>query len=187
MRLSRTCEVNDPDKSCVVKWHPPHSPLVKVNFDGSVINNNKAATGFVIRDAQGNPLLAGAKNVGVNNILITEGLALRDGLQKALENGFKKVQVEGDSKVLINCLKGSFSTPWRLKKIVEDINWLSSFFKEISFSHIHREANFTADSLAKLGHSLSSSQIWNRCLPLSALNAFNFDNFSLGCCRGFFL
>ena len=73
--------------------------------------NNNATTGFVIRDTQGSPLLAGARNVGVNNILLTEGLTLRDGLQKTLENGFKKVQVECDSKVLINCSNGSYSTP----------------------------------------------------------------------------
>lgn len=47
----------DPDKSYVIKWHPPQSPLVKINFDGSVINNNNASIGFVIRDTQGTPSL----------------------------------------------------------------------------------------------------------------------------------
>ena len=152
-----------------------------------MINNNNAATDFVIRDADSTPLLAGTKKVGVNNILINEGLVLRDALQKVLENNIKKVKVEGDSKILINCLNDSFSTPWRLKKIVDDIKWLSSSFDEISFTHIPREVNFIADSLAKLGHTLNSSQTWNRCLPLPALSAFNFDTFSSGCLKRFSL
>lgn len=110
-----------------------------------MINNNNAAIGFVTRDAQGTPLLTGAKNVGLNNILITEGLALWDGLQKSLKNGFKKVQGESDSKILINSLNGSYTTPWHLKNIVENIKWLTSSFDEISFTHIIREFNFTVD------------------------------------------
>lgn len=44
----------------------PYSILVKINFDGLMINNN-ATTDFVIRYDHGTPFLAGAKNVGVNN------------------------------------------------------------------------------------------------------------------------
>lgn len=55
---------------------------------------------------QGTPLLVGVRNVDINNILITEGL----GLQKVLKNDFKKIQVESDSKILINYTNDSYST-----------------------------------------------------------------------------
>lgn len=58
----------------------------------------------------GTHLLAGVKNVGVNNILLTEGLSVWEGPQIALEDGFKNVQVEGDAKMLTNYINGSFST-----------------------------------------------------------------------------
>lgn len=84
--------ISSGDKSYIIKWHPPRSILVEVNFDGSVINNNNAVTtGFVIRYAYGTPFLVGAKNVGINNILITKGLAPRSGLQQVLYNGFKNI------------------------------------------------------------------------------------------------
>lgn len=33
-----------------IKWKPPDDSHVKLNFDGSVLNADKAAAGFVIRD-----------------------------------------------------------------------------------------------------------------------------------------
>lgn len=63
---------------------------MKINFDEFVIHNNSAASGFTIRDSNGSPLLARSRNLGYNNILLAEALALLEGLQKALESGFKK-------------------------------------------------------------------------------------------------
>lgn len=69
--------ISSGDKFYIIKWHTPHSILIEVNFDGSVINNNiNTVIGFVIRDAYGTPPLVGAKNVGINNVLIIKGLAL---------------------------------------------------------------------------------------------------------------
>ena len=33
-----------------IEWNPPPQDLVKLNFDGSVIGDNNAATGFIIRE-----------------------------------------------------------------------------------------------------------------------------------------
>ncbi|CAL2235337.1 unnamed protein product [Prunus armeniaca] len=46
-----------------IKWKPQPLDWVKLNFDGSVCGN-LAATGFVIRDWNGNVWLTGAKNSG---------------------------------------------------------------------------------------------------------------------------
>ncbi|KAK9931270.1 hypothetical protein M0R45_018554 [Rubus argutus] len=75
-------------------------------------NNPSTLSDFVIRDSNGSPLLAGSRNLGYNNILLAEPLALHEGFQKVLKSGFKKVQVEGHSQVLINCVWGTYDIPW---------------------------------------------------------------------------
>ncbi|KAL6293667.1 hypothetical protein ACE6H2_001809 [Prunus campanulata] len=136
-----------------IKWKPPPLDWIKLNFDGSV-RGNLAATGFVIRDWNGNVRLAGAKNSGQVSITVAECLALRDGLAHAIHNGWRKVLVEGDSKLIIDC-------------------------------HVFREANFTADALASLGHTLNPSHLWERGLPLGCSVPFYFDLVGPACPRGF--
>ncbi|KAL6143373.1 hypothetical protein ACLB2K_054068 [Fragaria x ananassa] len=90
--------------SSSIKWLPPPCNLVKLNFDGSVCHNKKAAAGFVIRDHEGNPILAGSRCVGNTSVPIAECSALRDGLFHAFCNDIRRVQVEGDSKLIIDLI-----------------------------------------------------------------------------------
>ncbi|VVA37147.1 PREDICTED: reverse mRNAase [Prunus dulcis] len=65
-----------------IKWKPPPSGWIKLNFDGS-IKNGVANTSFFIQNDNAHTLLPGAKNIGVNSITMAECLALRDGLAHA--------------------------------------------------------------------------------------------------------
>ena len=78
-------------------WTPPAANFVKINFDGSV-NGSSAAGGFVIRDEFARPLAAVTRGVGKTSVPTAEAKALRDSLKFALEKGFSRVEVEGDSK-----------------------------------------------------------------------------------------
>ncbi|KAL6213853.1 hypothetical protein ACLB2K_013292 [Fragaria x ananassa] len=66
----------------MIKWHPPYPSFVKINFD-ALVQHNKAAIGFVIRDSNGNPLTAAVKYVGDTSVLVVETLALKEGLHTA--------------------------------------------------------------------------------------------------------
>jgi hypothetical protein len=94
-----------------IKWKPLDSSYTKLNFDGSV-SRPSAAIGFIIRDNVGNPLIVGAKKSYSLNVPVTEALALREGLSTALQKGFMKIQVEGDSKLVIDCVRGCIPIPW---------------------------------------------------------------------------
>ncbi|KAH0982852.1 hypothetical protein GBA52_010029 [Prunus armeniaca] len=50
---------------------------------------------------------------------------------------------------------------------VKDILLLCSFCNFPSFTHVYREANFTADVTANLGHGLHPSTLWEHELSLS--------------------
>ncbi|KAI5356434.1 hypothetical protein L3X38_009329 [Prunus dulcis] len=67
------------------------------------------------------------------SITVAECLALRDGLAHAIHNGWRKILVEGDSKLIIDCVNNVVSVPWSISLFVQDIRVLSSYCKEISF------------------------------------------------------
>ena len=57
----------------------PHSPgVIKLNFDGSKLSDGSATFGFVIRNSEGQVLLAGAQALGASlSILQAEAWGLR--------------------------------------------------------------------------------------------------------------
>lgn len=76
--------------------------------------------------------------------------ALILGLTEALKLGIKKIQIEGDSNLVIQQVQGKWKVkaphivPYRSKVVS-----LLSKFKEHSISHIPREQNTDADILSK--------------------------------------
>lgn len=68
------------------------------------MHNHSATTRFIIRNSDGYALLARAKKIGEVTITVAECLVLRDGLAYVLHNGWGKVLVEGDSKIVIDCI-----------------------------------------------------------------------------------
>ncbi|BFG37055.1 hypothetical protein CerSpe_233290 [Prunus speciosa] len=141
--------------------------------------------GFVIRDWNAHVRLAGAKNLGQVSINVAECLALRDGLAHAINNGWSKVLIEGDSKLVIDCINNKVLVPWSIRLLIQDIRLLSSYCEEIYFHHVFREANFTTDALANLGQKLKPSHLWEQGLPLSCFVPFYFDLIGPVCPRGF--
>ncbi|KAL6183694.1 hypothetical protein ACLB2K_045105 [Fragaria x ananassa] len=93
---------------------------VKINFDGSV-SSNSAASGAIIGDSKGNPILASTRNLGSTLVLVAEATASRDSLLSAKEKGFTDVVVEWDSKLVIDVVTQKINPPWRIHQIVDDI------------------------------------------------------------------
>ncbi|KAL6584913.1 hypothetical protein OROMI_004202 [Orobanche minor] len=110
--------------------------------------------------------------------------ALRAGLYAALLHGHKKVLVEGDSKIIIDCLNKKCRTPWRIISILDDINILASKFDEISFNHVWHEANFAADAVASCSQDDLRAMAWTTNFPLKIRKAVRFDSSGIGCLRG---
>lgn len=87
-----------------IKWILPSRGNLKINFDGSVINSHVAA-GFVVRDENGRPILAGARNLGESSNNVAECVALGDALWMARCRGFTRIQIEGDLKLVIDFME----------------------------------------------------------------------------------
>lgn len=78
---------------------PPDSGFVKLNFDGCLINQ-----GLIIRNENGKPILAGARRIGHNTKSVAGCLALHDGLWMAKIRNFKRINVQGVSKLVIDSI-----------------------------------------------------------------------------------
>ncbi|XP_050144053.1 uncharacterized protein LOC126619680 [Malus sylvestris] len=70
---------SNPSLRSSIRWRPPDAGFVKLNFDGSMVNQG-AASGFVIRNLTGEPIAAGTRFTGQNTIFVAECLALHNGL-----------------------------------------------------------------------------------------------------------
>ena len=138
-----------PHHNLFIRWQTPNIGIIKLNFDGSLQNNSRAG-GFILRDWKGATLLTGAANYGSTSILVAEGRALRDGLQAAVEAGYKQLHIEGDNLILIEAVKGESTIPWRLKYVIHDIRMMLSQLDDVQVNHIYREANMAG----------LASQIW---------------------------
>lgn len=115
-------------------------------------HNTSVAIGFIIRDDNGNLMLSGVKKSRSLSVPITEALSLREGLLIAIHRGIKMVQVEGDSKLIIDYILRAISIIWCLRCLITDIKEFAHKFNSINFKHIFHKANFAVDSASSLGH-----------------------------------
>lgn len=63
----------------------------------------------------------------------------------ARDKGWKKMWVEGDSKLVIGAMKGGSIQNWRLEVITEAAKSLSIKFDNVHFLHIGRKGNRVAN------------------------------------------
>lgn len=85
--------------------HPPQG-FIKLNFVGTVKHNpGEAGIGGVFRDAGGNTLRTFATDCGEASNNEAELHALKRGLEIALWVNFKRLQIEGDSKLVIDMVR----------------------------------------------------------------------------------
>jgi ribonuclease HI/exonuclease III len=135
-----------------VRWTPPLSGFVKINFDGASRGNpGKSGIGVCIRDECGRVLAIKSQALppGTNNM--AEAHALLAGLILARRNGFHSVHIEGDSMIIIKACLSKNSFNWKITYILKQIWGLLDSFREYQISHIYREGNSVADYLANMG------------------------------------
>lgn len=60
---------------------------------------------------------------------MAECLALWDGLVYAIRRGWKKVLIEGDSKLIIDCVNKAASVPWSIQVLIQDISLVLLFVR----------------------------------------------------------
>ena len=88
--------------------------------------------------------------LGTNNFV--ELCALKLFLYLARRNSLAKIQIFGDSQLVINWASGKFRLlNLYFSMILQEVNRLTDCFDYVMLKHIYRERNTFADALAKAG------------------------------------
>ena len=119
-------------------------------MDGSSLGNpGHAGGGVVVQNASGDVLFIEAFYFEEKIAFQVEALALYNGLQLCVQHGLFTVEIESDSKVLVQALQSSHLTscPWQTYDILADVYILLQSING-SLYHVFREANTAADYLA---------------------------------------
>lgn len=81
----------------------------------------------------------------------SEGMALLWGLRVSLLIGLKTLVIEGDSKLIIDAIKGLSKTNWSIEGIIKYIFKFLLGLDHFEIDHVYREGNMVVDALAALG------------------------------------
>ncbi|MQM08921.1 hypothetical protein Taro_041779 [Colocasia esculenta] len=89
---------------------------LKLNVDGAFkLDLGIVAAGGILRTGYGDIIFAfAARYYDIHSSLEAEALALKDGIPLCCERGVKEFNIESDSLVLVETMKGKYSCPWRL-------------------------------------------------------------------------
>ncbi|KAL3513710.1 hypothetical protein ACH5RR_026427 [Cinchona calisaya] len=130
----------------LVCWSPQPSGSYKLNVNGSCFRN----LGCWWKEYRSVCSRSGFGGVHFGFWTYDEQvLTLEAGLRLCLDKGWSDVLVETDSMVLYQMVRGDISLPWKLYSFIPKIRCLMAA-DQFQISHIFREANMVADSLAKM-------------------------------------
>lgn len=115
---------------------------------GSRGNPGPSAAGFVIVNTRQELIEQGGEYLGITTSSQAEYQAVRLGLERALELGYKNVEFRIDSMLVVNQMNGIYKIKNRdLWPIHDRIRSLLGEFLTVRFSHVKREFNTLADGM----------------------------------------
>jgi len=125
---------------------------ITINFDGGSRGNpGHAGIGVVLSAEDGTPLVTRGMYIGTATNNVAEYMALILGLREAAKLGATKIQIRGDSELVIKQMRGEYrvKNP-ALKQLFDQAQSLASKFQSVGFEHNLRHHNSLADRLANL-------------------------------------
>ncbi|KDP21304.1 hypothetical protein JCGZ_21775 [Jatropha curcas] len=136
-----------------------------LEFDGASRGNpGPAGAGALLRTADGNVICRLREGLGTTTCNVAEYRAVILGLKYALKNGYTKIRIQGDSKLVCSQVQGL----WKVKhqdmtKLYEQVKKLKDQFISFEISHVLREFNSEADAQANLAITLADGQVQEEC------------------------
>lgn len=123
-----------------------------VYVDGASRGNpGPAGIGYYIVGENGQMVKRGGEFIGFATSRVAEYYAMKEGIEQAIELGFKSVRFVADSLMVINQLNGIFQVKNKdIVPIYRDIQGLLGKFDVVAFTHVPRLQNTAADKEANL-------------------------------------
>ncbi|KAJ1693939.1 hypothetical protein LUZ63_010637 [Rhynchospora breviuscula] len=139
----------------------PNNALCILHFDGASKGNpGKAGAGALLKTEDGRLICRLSEGLGVVTNNVAEYKALLLGLRHALMKGFKRIDVQGDSMLVVMQVQGK----WKVKhqdmiKLCKEVNEVKKRFNYFNIQHVRREFNSDADHQANLALDLRDGQV----------------------------
>jgi ribonuclease HI len=135
----------------VAKWQRPPAGWSMVNTDGSLnCRTGEAGSGYVIRNDLAEFVEAGCRKHGyVDDPLLRELLACRDGLEAAVRPGFPKLIIQTDCTSVVDMWTEEKEPRFLGAHIIKEMKLLCNSFQEVKLLHIGREENKAAHCCAR--------------------------------------
>nr|POF12608.1 hypothetical protein CFP56_25070 [Quercus suber] len=170
-------EQSNPNTKRGSNWLCPQDGWVKANFDGAVFSEfNQSGVGVVIRDKNGAVLASCSEKIlHAYKPDEVEALAALKAASLARDLGFQNVILEGDSLCLIKALKSAEDSLSPIGLLVDDVKWVGRSFEQLVYSHVKRNGNSAAHSLAKNVLRIPDSQVWMEDVPSHITSILDLD------------
>ncbi|CAN1148229.1 Putative ribonuclease H protein At1g65750 [Linum perenne] len=139
-----------------IAWVAGPAGWITLNSDGSVQGQKgKAAAGGLLRDNNGNCVLAYTMNLGTCSITRAEIRGALDGIRRAWDSGYRRLEIQIDSQAVVALLSETSSriTHSHALEVLEFQDWMKRDW-EVKLSHVYLEANHAADHIASRGHTV---------------------------------
>lgn len=160
-------------------WKPPVTGVYKINTDAAMFKDVGVGLGGVVRDSVGEVVVSTCERVeGAMDVALAEALAVRHGLQIAIEAGFSSLVLEMDNFTVYSKLQRRKQEASTLGSILHDIHRLANQCFNVSFSFVKREGNGVAHALAKLSCKFEGLRVWLEEYPSEVLAAVMADLFA---------
>ena len=158
------------DRGRLLGWTPPSPPHIKLNFDAA-IGEGVVGLAMVCRDHMAKILFIWTDLIQLDDPLMAEANAAFLAAKKATEIGFQLVIVEGDSLKVIQAIQGiTEAYIWSIDNVIFDIRSLLSKLSFWNVSHVFRELNTAAHSVARWGLSCN----YSGTISISSIPSFVF-------------
>jgi ribonuclease HI len=156
-----------PSSSATVKWNPPAQGRYKVNYDGAIFSDSNAAgIGVIIRNHQGEVMGSLSQRFPFpHSVEAVEASAARSAIQFARDLGFTKIDLEGDSKTVVEALILREPCTTMYGHIIEDTKQIAQSLQSVLFLHTNREGNVMAHLLAKRARQNKPFEAWLESVP----------------------
>ena len=144
------------------KWVKPNPKFVKVNVDAAYYQDEgMGATSVIIRDEKGNFIAATCKFIPfAADVVTTEAMAMRDGLELANSLGFNRLEAESDSMHVINFCTGQSRWWDAAAAIFAECVDTATLIGKVIYKHCYRSSNQAAHVLANYSYCNKISLVW---------------------------
>ncbi len=128
----------------------PQNPHLILMTDGAARGNpGEAGIGVVLQTPDGEIVYRFYQYIGIQTNNVAEYIALKTGLQHALQHHPKELEIRLDSELVVKQIRGEYKTKnARLREIQEEIFRMLERIPKWEIVHVPRSANRLADELA---------------------------------------